>query len=80
MGYNPPEIREEIKDTLFCLGVEYVYAKVQTPKGHTWLFILPDTNTRIQIWGAFSVTMNGKRIRNTYELKLALMDLYREKI
>lgn len=80
MSYNPPDLREEIKDTLFCLDVEYVYAKVQTPKGHTWLFILPDTNTRIQIWGPNSVTMNGMRIKNTYELKIALIDLYRSKI
>lgn len=78
--FNPPENRESIRDTLFCLGAPYEYAKVMTPKGHTWLFILPETETRIQIWGAYSITMNDKRVKNLYELKLQLMDLYRHKI
>ncbi len=78
--FNPPENREEIRDTLFCLGAPYEYAKVASPKGHTWVFILPETNTRIQIWGAYTITLDGKRVRDLYTLKRNLMDLYHHKI
>ena len=78
--YNPPDLRNDIQDTLFCLNVEYVYAKVRTPRGHTWVFILPDKQIRIQIFGFNTITMDGKRIKNIYELKLKLIDLYRETI
>ena len=78
--FNPPENRESIKDTLFCLGAPYVYAKVASPKGHTWVFVLPETNSRIQIWSAYNITLDGKRVKDLYNLKLALMNLYRHKI
>jgi hypothetical protein len=80
MSYNPPDLKYEIRDTLFCLGVPYEYQRINTDKGHVWSFFLPDTKTDVDIYGPKFIRVNKKRVHSTYEAKLLLMNLYKHLI
>ena len=80
MAYNPPETKREIRDTLFCLGVEKTEARYDTPKGHVWSFYLPETKSDIDIYSPSFMRYKKKVYKSTYELKLALISDFRFKI
>lgn len=75
MAWNPPETREEIKDTLFFLGVSYVYEKLNEPKGHIYFFELPEDNF-ISIYSPRFMKFNKKVFKNPYDLKREIMRAY----
>jgi hypothetical protein len=79
MAYNPPDTREEIRDTLFCIGIPYEYQRLDTPKGHVWSFSLPDKK-EVDIYSPSFLRYGKKRYHSAYELKLALMQEYQHLI
>ncbi len=68
---NPPELRQELRDTLVCLGLKFEYARVNTDKGHTWTF--QTLGEKIVIGGYKSITMGKQKFRSMYDLKLELI-------
>jgi hypothetical protein len=80
MAYNPPDLREEIRDTLFCLGAVYEYQRLDTDKGHVWHFFLPELGKDIDIYSARFIRYGKKRMNSPYEAKVALMQDFQEKI
>ena len=75
MAWNPPETREEIKDSLFFVGISYVYEKLKEPKGHVYFFELPDENF-ISIYSPKFMKFNKKTFKNPYDLKREIMRTY----
>lgn len=80
MAWNPPESKREISDTLFCLGVNAEYQRIDTNRGHVWCFRLPDTRTDIDIYSPKFIRVNKKLYKNLYDVKIALMNIYKDKI
>lgn len=85
MAYNPPDTRDEIRDTLGCIGIPYRYEKVQGPKGHAYNFELQDGLGDICIYSPSYITWIGKnkkreRFGSVYETKLGIIQQYRHLI
>ena len=75
MAWNPPETREEIRDTLFFMGISYLYEKVMEPRGHVYFFELPDGNS-IKIYSPNTMKFNKKIFKHPYDLKREIMRAY----
>jgi hypothetical protein len=80
MSFNPPDLKYEMKDTLFCLGVPYEYQRLNTPKGHVWSFFLPETKSDLDIYGPRFIRFNKKVYRSMYEAKRAVMEKFHDHI
>jgi len=80
MSYNPPDLKYELKDTLFCMGIPYEYTRLNTAKGHVWSFFIPETNSDIDVYGPRFIRFDRKVYRNMYEVKRAVMEKFRHKI
>ena len=80
MSYNPPESKREIRDTLFCLGVEKEEARLDTDKGHIWHFRIPSIKADIDIYSPKFIRFKKKVYRSTYEVKLSLIEEFRHLI
>lgn len=80
MAYNPPELKREIRDTLFCLGVKSEEQRINTPKGHVWSFYLPEIKADIDIYSPRFMRFQKKVYRSTYELKLQIMTVFKDRI
>ena len=80
MSFNPPDTRDEIRDTLVFMGIPYSYEKINTPKGHVFTFHLPRKDNLVAIYGPKFMKMDSKRYNSTYELKRAIMGTYKELI
>lgn len=78
MTFNPPDTRDEIRDTLVFMGIEYKYEKMNTPKGHVFTFDLG--KHFISIYGPRFLKMNKTRFNSTYDLKRAIMQEYKHLI
>lgn len=74
MAYNPPELRQEIRDTLVCMAIPFEYERVNTDKGHTWVFNL-DIG-KIVISGYNRIKLGKKSFKSAYDLKRELMTVY----
>lgn len=79
MCYNPPESREQIKDTLFCIGIPYSYEKIKETTRHIYVFDLPQRNT-VQIYSPNYMKMNKKAYKSVHELQRAIMQKYADLI
>ena len=80
MAYNPPESKREIRDTLFCLGVQKEEQRYDTDKGHVWSFYLPETKADIDIYSPRFIRYKKKAYRSLYEVKLQLMEDFKDRI
>jgi hypothetical protein len=84
MSYNPPDTRDEIRDTLGFMGIPYKYEKLNTPKGHVFSFALTDGSGDINIYSPSYITWTArkKRVRfhSAYEAKVELLSFYRSLI
>lgn len=80
MAYNPPELKHELKDTLFCLGVTYEYQRFNTDKGHVWSFYIPEIKADVDIYGPKFIRFKKKVYRSLHEVKLALIETFHHKI
>lgn len=80
MSFNPPDTRDEIRDTLVFMGIPFSYEKIKEPKGHVFTFHLPMKDNLIAIYGPRFMKLDKKRYNSTYELKLGIMAAYRELI
>ena len=80
MSFNPPDLKYEIKDTLFCLGVEYEYTRHNIDKGHVWSFFLPETKTDLDVYGPKFIRFDRKVYRSMYDVKQALIEKFRDRI
>lgn len=78
MAFNPPDTRDEIRDTLVFMGIPYSYEKLNTPKGHVFTFDLG--KNFISIYGPRFLKLDKQRFNSTYDLKLAIMEKYRHLI
>lgn len=75
MAWNPPETREEIRDTLFFMGIPYVYEKLKEPRGHVYFFELPKENF-ISIYSPNYMKFNKKTFKSPYDLKREIMRVF----
>ncbi len=78
MAFNPPDTRDEIRDTLVFMGIPYKYEKLNTPKGHVFAFDLG--KHFISIYGPQFLKMDKTKFTSTYDLKLAIMREFRHLI
>ncbi len=78
MAFNPPETRDEIRDTLYFLGIPYSYEKIKSPKGHVFTFDLG--KHFISIYGPGFLKMGKTRFTSAYDLKCAILQEYRHLI
>lgn len=72
MSYNPPELKQEMQDTLYCLGVDYEYETIKNGSMIVRAFHLKKTDTYVDIYGVNSVRYKKKKM-SMREAKLALM-------
>lgn len=80
MSFNPPDTRDEIRDTLYFMGIVNTYRKVDGPKGHAFTFTLWDSGLFINILGPRSIFIGKQRFTDTYTAKLQLMKFYQSSI
>lgn len=80
MSYNPPENKREIRDTLFCLGVEKKEQRLETPRGHVWSFELPEIKSDVDIYSDRFIRFDKKVYRSLRDVKLALIERFRYKL
>lgn len=80
MSYNPPINKQEIRDTLFCLGVDKTEQRLDTPKGHVWSFTLPEIKADVDIYSDRFIRFDKKVYRSLYDVKLALIERFGYKI
>lgn len=85
MAYNPPDTRDDIRDTLGFMQISYKYEKLNTNKGHVFSFEIEDGAGCISIYSPsfISCQFPGKkkeRYNSCYEAKLAILHNYRHTI
>jgi hypothetical protein len=78
MSFNPPDTRDEIRDTLVFMGIPYTYEKITGDAGHVFTFHLPKKDNLIAIFGPKSMKLDKKKFKSTYDLKRAIMAEYNE--
>jgi len=67
MSYNPPETRDEVRDTLKFMGVLFKYEKINEPgKHHVFSFEL--STGFIDIYGPSFIKYRRKRYQSHREL------------
>lgn len=69
-------VREELRDTLYLLGINYTRDKVKNPKGKGVIFILEWPRNMIRIYNGRFIMLNNQRFNSSYEMKLELMKRY----
>ena len=74
MAYNPPEVKQELEDTLFCVGQKFTYETVRTGTDIVRVFTLVD-GSKIQAYSHTTIWFDDKK-RDMYNTKLALMEKY----
>ena len=77
MSYNPPDLKYEMKDHLFCLGLDYKYERINTPKGHVWSFFIPSIDRYIDVYGPYFIKFDKKVYKSLYEMKCELINRFR---
>jgi hypothetical protein len=75
MCFNPPESRDLIKDTLFCMGIPYEYEKIKQPTRHIYFFELDRDNT-VEIYSPTYMKLNRKTYKSVPELQRAIIQTY----
>lgn len=76
--YNPPEVKQEIGDTLFCIGLQYTYETIRQGTNIIRTFTLPD-GMQILAYGPNTCWFDGKKM-SMYALKTTLIRKYLDKI
>ena len=80
MSYNPPELKYEIQDTLFCLGIPYEYETIKDGTRYVRSFHITETDEYIDIYGVGFIRYAKKKYGSTYELKCHLLQKFSSKI
>ena len=80
MSYNPPELKHEMQDTLFCLGVPYHYNSEKTAKGLVRTFHLHEVDLFIDIYSPNFIRVERDRFKSLYEVKRFLIDKFKHLI
>lgn len=78
MCYNPPEFRDQIRDTLYFMGIPYSYEKIKEKTRHVYSFELD--NYSILIYGPRFTKLNKKTYKSIPELQNAIIDAHRHLI
>ena len=76
MSWNPPELKHEMQDTLFCIGLEYEYESMKTDKGLVRSFHLVKSDEYIDIYSQRFIRYAKKRYNSLYDLKLHLLQKF----
>lgn len=80
MSFNPPELKFEMQDTLFCLGVPFTYNSEKTAKGLVRTFHLPTVDLYIDIYSMNFIRVERARFKSLYEVKKFLMNKFKDLI
>lgn len=80
MSYNPPELKHEMQDTLFCIGIPFTYNSEKTAKGLVRTFHLTEADLYIDIYSPNFIRVERARFKSMYEVKCFLINKFRSLI
>lgn len=80
MSFNPPELKHEMQDTLFCLGVPYTYNSEKTTKGLVRTFHLHEVDLYVDIYSPNFIRIERDRFKSMYAVKCFLINKFRNLI
>ena len=78
MSFNPPDTRDEIRDTLFFMGVPHRYDKRQGRYGHE--YHLRSERADVVIRSPRNIIVNRERLTSAYAAKRSLMTIYSDRL